>query len=68
MNKISETKKSEDNSSGVVNTGYNKNKESNQKKNDQQSNTNSIINKKLSMKYTYCRQYGHFPIKCFKNP
>ena len=44
MNKISETKKSKGNSSGVDNAGNNKNKESKHKKKYQQINTNSSTN------------------------
>ena len=66
-NKIPETKKSKYNSSGVDNAGNNKHKESKQKKNYQQSNTNYSVNKNMSMKFTYCGQDGNFAIKCFKN-
>ena len=68
MKKRSETKKSNDNSSGAANAGNNKNKDSNQKKKHQRSNTNSRVTKNLSMKCTYCGQYGRFSIKCFKYP
>ena len=50
INKSSETKNPKDNSSGATNPGNNKNKESMQKKNYQQSNTNSSINKNSSLK------------------
>ena len=68
MNKISETKKSKNKSSGAANAGINKNKDSNQKKKGQQSNTNSSANKHSSTKCTYCGQDGHFIIKCFQKP
>ena len=67
-NKISETDKPKDNSSWERNSGNNKNKGSNQKKKYQQNNTNPSVNKNSSMKCTYFGQYGHFAIKCFKNP
>ena len=68
MNKISETKKSKDNNCGSSNAGNNKNKKSIQKEKEQQSNNNYSVNKNSSMKCTYCRQDGHFTIKCFKYP
>ena len=68
MNKISETKKSKENSSGAAKAVNNTNKWSRQNKKDQQSNTNSSVNKNSSIKCTYCGQDDHFAIKCFKNP
>ena len=67
MNKISETKKSKYNCSGAANAGNNKNKYSKHKKKDQKSN-NKYINNNFPVKCTYCRQNGHFAIKCFKHP
>ena len=65
MNKISETKKSKDNSSVAANAVNNKYKESKQNKKDQKINTNSTINKNVPMKCTHCGHNVPFVIKFF---
>ena len=65
MNKNSETKNSNDNSSGAANTVNNKTKDYNQKKKDHQSSNNSSTNNYFSAKCTCWGQDGHFSIKCF---
>ena len=55
MNKSSDTKNSEGNSTGESNGGNNKSKYSNQKKKIHQSNNNCSSNENSSLKWSYCR-------------